>query len=76
MCPVASPLASAWQQGLPHCPITNMQPLCAQVGGLLEACRNYAAEARRLTPADEAEALAQEFARLQQSLEQSPLWQR
>jgi nuclear pore complex protein Nup155 len=46
------------------------------VGALAEACRNYAAEARRLTPASEAEALAAQFTALQQSLEQPPAWQR
>lgn len=47
----------------------------SQVGALAEACRTYAAEARRLTPPAEAEALAAQFAQLQQSLEQAPGWQ-
>lgn len=50
--------------------------LLLQAGALMEACKTYAAEARRLTPVDEAEAVAQQFADLQQSLKNSPVWQR
>jgi len=47
-----------------------------QVGALVEACKAYAAEARRLTPAEAAEGIAQQFVALQQSLENSSTWQR
>jgi hypothetical protein len=47
-----------------------------QVGALVEACKTYAAEARRLTPADAAEDIARQFAELQHSLESAPVWQR
>ncbi|CAL8471349.1 g10891 [Coccomyxa elongata] len=47
-----------------------------EVGALVEACKTYAAEARRLTPADAAEGVAQQFTELQHSLESAPVWQR
>lgn len=47
-----------------------------QVGALVEACKAYAAEARRLTPAEAAEGIAQQFVALQQSLENASTWQR
>lgn len=50
--------------------------LFLQVGALVEACKTYGAEARRLTPADAAEGVAQQFTELQHSLESAPVWQR
>lgn len=45
-----------------------------EAAALADACERYAAEARRLAPAAEADAVAGEFAALQRSLEQPPAW--
>ena len=43
--------------------------LYAQAGALAEACKSYAAEARRLASTAEAEEVAAQFGELQQTLE-------
>ena len=43
--------------------------LVPQAGALAEACKSYAAEARRLAATTEAEEVASQFAELQQTLE-------
>ena len=44
-------------------------PMLVQAGALAEACKSYAAEARRLAATAAAEDVAAQFAELQQTLE-------
>lgn len=56
-----------------HCLLKSKQnfmcQLYVQAGALAEACKSYAAEARRLASTADAEEVASQFGELQQTLE-------